>query len=466
MTSPKHRAAPTSSVRHAMSDNGRQTLMLERNFVVDSTWTRAGCDGRIVLAGSPLRMFRLTVAGASIASAIEAGDAVSNSSLVDRLLDAGAVHPVAGKSPTQRFTAADVTLVTPQLGGLIRRDRQITVDDGSTPPIAGATIRLDRNQGPAAARNAGRAHIDTALIAFVDADLELLDDEVAAYGGASWLDKLLPHFDDPKVGLVAPRVVGDEGTSLDLGAEPARIQAGSRVSYVPAAAFVVRVDAFDAVGGFDEGLRFGEDVDFVWRLDQANWTCRFEPSSRVWHEPRATLISRLKQQAGYGSAAAPLALRHPRLLAPFRSNGSTAAAWTLVGFGHPISAAVVAAAGTAAVVRKLSFVSTRTAVRLSLSTQVASARQLASTIRRVWWPIVAAGSLISRRARWVAVAAIATDLRATPNDVAYGWGVWRGMVRHRTWRPLIPAISSWSPEARNRQAPSREHAVPPARDVH
>jgi mycofactocin system glycosyltransferase len=420
-----------------------------REFQVDSTWTRTGSDRRIVLAGSPLRMFRLTAAGAAVADDVEAGDAVGSSSLIDRLLDAGAVHPVATPSPGQRFSAADVTLVTPQLGGSIRRDRQITVDDGSTPPIAGATIRLDRNQGPATARNVGRGQVNTALIAFVDADVEFLDDEIAAYGGASWLDALLPHFDDPAVGLVAPRVVGDDGTSLDLGAEPARVRAGSRVSYVPAAAFIVRAEAFDDVGGFDQGLRFGEDVDFVWRLDEAGWRCRFEPGSRVWHEPRPTLGARLTQQVEYGSAAAPLALRHPRSLAPFRSNGSTAAAWTLLAFGHPIGAVMIGAAGSAAVARKLPDVTTSTAVRLSASTQLASARQLGSTLRRAWWPIIAVAALVSKRARWIATAAVVADLRATPTDVAYGWGVWREMIRRRTWRPIIPAISSWSPQARS-----------------
>ncbi len=202
------------------------------------------------------------------------------SSLVNRLLDAGAMHP----APTIRgaYSIGDVTVVTPQLGGPAAAEGRLVVDDGSRPPITGATVRLDQNQGPAAARNAGRERVTTPLIAFVDADVDLLCD----VGIGSWLDALLPHFDDPLVGLVAPRVAGEAGSPLDLGPDPARIRSGTRVSYVPAAAIVVRVDAFDAVGGFDERLRFGEDVDFVWRLDQAGWRCRYEPASMVWHAPR------------------------------------------------------------------------------------------------------------------------------------------------------------------------------------
>ena len=47
------------------------------------------------MAGSPLRLFRLGPAGATVAERIERGDAVAPSVLIDRLLDAGAIHPVA-----------------------------------------------------------------------------------------------------------------------------------------------------------------------------------------------------------------------------------------------------------------------------------------------------------------------------------------------------------------------------------
>ena len=71
--------------------------------------------------------------------------------------------------------------------------------------------------------------------------------------------------------------------------EPARVAAGTRVSYVPAAALVVRTEALRAIGGFDETLRVGEDVDAVWRLIDAGYRCRYEPSVVVHHRPRSTL---------------------------------------------------------------------------------------------------------------------------------------------------------------------------------
>jgi mycofactocin system glycosyltransferase len=412
-------------------------------FRTDGTWNRTGISGRVVLAGSPLRVFRLTAAGTAVCAAVESGDEVAESSLVERLLDAGAIHP--RPTATERTgTRQDVTVITPQLGGTARADRDVTVDDGSNPRVDGATVRLDRNRGPGAARNVGRRHAATPLLAFVDADVSLPDPD--------WLDRLLPHFDDPRVGLVAPRVVGDPNASLDLGGEPARIIAGSRVSYVPGAAIVVRASAFDDIGGFDEHLRFGEDVDFVWRLDQAGWRCRYEPGVRVRHAPRAGWAARLAQQVGYGSAAAPLAQRHPRLLSPLRVNGWMAAAWTALGTGHPASACVMAMANAVSVTRSLPDVPTADVVRLTATSYVSSGRQVAATIRRVWWPLALAACAVSRRARWVAAASIAVDPRAAPTDMAYGWGVWREMIRRRTWEPAIPEISSWPPMRRHRSA--------------
>ena len=136
------------------------------------------------------------------------------------------------------------------------------------------------------------------LVAFVDTDVEL-----PAVGS----NRCSLHFADPRVALVAPRVTTTADPSpvawyersnspLDLGPEPARIRAGTRVSYVPAAAIVCRVDALHEIGGFDESLRVGEDVDLVWRLDEAGWRCRYEPAVEVGHDPRPSWAAWARQR--------------------------------------------------------------------------------------------------------------------------------------------------------------------------
>jgi mycofactocin glycosyltransferase len=401
--------------------------------------------GHVVIGGSPLRLFRLTSRGAAVMERIENGDDVDTSPLVDRLLDTGTVHPIPSCDGP---AAADVTIVMPVRDAAVLAPQDvIVVDDGSTPPLTGATIRIPRAAGPGAARNAGLAVVTTSLVAFVDADVSL---------PAGWLEPLLGHFEDERVGLVAPRVRSAPArgmlaryelrhSPLDLGDEPARVRAGTRVSYVPAAAIVCRTDAVRDVGGFDAALRFGEDVDLVWRLDEARWRCRYEPAAEVLHAPRATWRGWITQRMAYGSSAAPLARRHPGALAPVRANGWSAVCWLLAAAGHPLLGSATGVATAAALVRQLPDVPPREAFRLAALGNARAGRLFADAVRRAWWPIVAVAALRSRTARRVALAsavAACSPLRFA-DDLAYCAGVWRGMWRERTVAPIVPRFSSW-----------------------
>ena len=331
-------------------------------------------------------------------------------------------------------------------------------------------MRLEHNVGPGGARNAGAASVTTELIAFVDADVLTPDD---------WLSPLLGHFADPRVGLVAPRVVGAGGTSwlarfetwrspLDLGPAPARVRAGSRVSYVPAAALVVRSSVFRELGGFDTALRFGEDVDLVWRLDESGARCRYEPSAAVHHATRPSLTRWVRQRYEYGTSAAPLAGRHPGALAPVRISGWSALAWG-VGALMSIPAGVVIGVGTtAALVPKLRPMEhpVAEAARLGGLGNLFAGRILASGVTRAWWPLSLVAALVSRRARRVValcfvVPALADWAKDRPSidparalvlrvldDLAYGAGVWSGAWRHRTTAPLRPDLTNWPPRPR------------------
>ncbi len=418
-----------------------------RAFVVDATWERIDspsgptggvANGITLLAGSPLGVFTFAAAARPLLERLEAGRRIVPSAaeqkVIDRLLDCGAVHPVVDRHVGPH--RSDVTVVTPQLGGTVRDDHRVTVDDGSPEPIAGARLRLPTNRGPAAARNAGRTVVTTPFVAFVDRDVSTPND---------WIDRLLPHFDDPAVGLVAPRVRGEVGSSLDLGPDRARIRSGTRVSYVPAAAIIVRTDAFDHVGGFDERLRVGEDVDLVWRLDDAGWRCRYEPAVAVWHRPRPSERATLAQHAAYGTSAAPLAMRHPGAVAPMRSNPWSIGTAALAVAGQPAAAALVAGASAAALVPRLPQVPRRRAVSLALRGHVASIRQFADATWRVWWPVAIVAALASRRARrWLLLAALLRPRRVPLlRDMAYGWGVWRGALAHRTADPLLPRLRAF-----------------------
>ena len=417
--------------------------------------------GRVVVGGSPLKLFRLTDRGARIVERIEHGGEVDESPLVRSLLDAGAAHPVPAAA-ADAFTEADVTVVVPALG---RPEHlppgAILVDDGSEPPLEGADVRLDVNAGPGAARNAGLDRVETPLVAFVDADVRV---------DAGWLAGLLPDFDDVRGALGAPGVRSAAGSAgavlagyeadhspLDLGGSAARVRPGSRVSYVPAAAIVCRTDAVRSVGGFDGDLRFGEDVDLVWRLDAAGWWVRYEPDTIVEHEVRPTWVAWARQRVGYGSSAAPLSRRHDGALAPVRMSGWSLAAWTAGVALHPALGVVVAAGSSAALVRKLDDLPPAFAFGLAWRGTMHAGEQLGAAIRRVWWPLLAVAAIRSRCARRVLVLAALT--RRHPigivDDLAYSVGVWRGIVAERTAAPLVPEIGSWPDRGGGRRRAKR-----------
>ena len=62
-----------------------------------------------------------------------------------------------------------------------------------------------------------------------------------------------------------------------------------RVPWAIAAFLLMRREAWDAIGGFDEHQwMYAEDLDIGWRLHRAGWATRYEPSARVEHESSAS----------------------------------------------------------------------------------------------------------------------------------------------------------------------------------
>jgi len=439
-------------------------------YVLDSSYRRPA-DGTTVIAGSPLRLFRVSKRGRAALVALERGEPLppGGQALLDRLLDAGAVHP---RPRSTSLCPADLTVVIPARDQLPQfrpaACRTIVIDDASASPLVvdGAEmLRLDANRGPGGARNEGVALVDTPFVAFVDTDVDVAEADLVS---------LLGHFDDPKVALVAPRVTGATGKSrlaryeavrapLDLGPEPGRIAPGSRVGFVPAAAIVVRIDALRGVGGFDESLRYGEDVDLVWRLAAAGWRCRYEPAVVASHRTRSTLRGWVEQRMRYGTSAAPLSRRHPDALAPVRMSGWSAATWGAVAVGAPVAGAAIAMTTTLALVRKLRDLPPAECIRLAGLGHLYAGRLLLSTLLRAWWPVSVVAAVVSRRVRrLLAAAAVGAALadwrRERPDldpasyvalrrldDVAYGTGVWLGALHQRTAAPLLPSLSNWPP---------------------
>lgn len=467
--------------------------------------TRRIDGGAVLVGGSPLRLLRLTGAGARLVDGFAGGEPVggapASQRLARRLLDAGMADPVPG--PADGSAAADVTVVIPvrdrpdglatTLAHLGPVARVVVVDDASTGPEtagvverAGAdVVRHEVNRGPAAARNTGWRLAATDVVAFVDADCRPEE---------GWLAPLLAHLGDPAVAAVAPRTTSAPmpglpaalaryeavRPSLDRGPRASIVRPRSRVPFVPATMLVLRRAALEAVGGFDEDLRVGEDVDLVWRLDRAGWTVRYEPTVAVAHPNRASAAAWLRQRFDYGTSAAPLARRHGAAVAPLSTSPWTALSWGLVAAGAPGAGAAVAVSTTALLGRRLGALRRpwREAARLAGLGHLYGGLSVSDAVRRTWWPLALVVALALRRARpGVALAVlggpawewVATRPRMGPaayvalrvvDDIAYGAGVWAGCVVERSTAALRPDLVSWPghrppvEDSRPAQAPS------------
>lgn len=401
-----------------------------------------------LLGGSPLRMMRLTAAGAGFVREGRAPRSDGERQLARRLADAGLVHRTGGVGP---FTVADVTVVVP-----VHDDPRGLAATLAAVPDARVVDDVD-GRGPAWARNQGWRATTTPVVAFLDA---------GCVPEPGWLESLLPHFGDGDVAAVAPRVTSAAGpgvlaryetarSPLDRGPRAGPVRPGSWVPYVPTAALVVRRAALEAMGGFDEALRYGEDVDLVWRLADAGQRVRYEPTTTVTHPPRPDLARWLRQRYHYGTSAAPLAIRHRRAVAPLAVSRWTAAAWALAAAGSPAAGIAVAATSSAPLLRQLP---AGEVARVAGGGHLRAGARLAEGARRTWWPLTLAAALVSRRARRLAplaafplVADWVTDRRPLPlhryvalriaDDLAYGAGVWSGVVRHRSARALAPVLT-------------------------
>jgi mycofactocin glycosyltransferase len=451
---------------------------------------RIVAGGRVLIGGSPTRLIRLRPRAAAMTAGWLRGDPVADRradrGVARRLVSAGVLHP----RPTAGAPDMPVSAVVPvrdrpealsRLLGSLRALPCVVVDDCSTDGLeiekvardAGAEyVRLAHHSGAAAARNAGLSKVRSPLVAFVDSDVVVPE---------GWLDNLVGHFGDPKVAMVAPRIVVNDGpgvlqryeavrSPLDLGEREGRVAPATRVAYVPSAAVVLRRAAASS-RCFDERLATGEDVDLVWRLVAAGWDVRYVPSVRVVHSPEIRPIPWLVRRAAYGSSAGPLALRHGDAVAPARVTPAVAATWALVAAGHPLAAATVAATSTARLASRLTgIVDDPVAAALRLSVE-GTARSVAPTVAgltRVWGPLLVLALSLRRVGRARALAAgtlaigAARGLRSRPDgmgpltyaglrladDLSYGTGVWWGCWRARTLRPLVPAVIT----ARRRRA--------------
>jgi GT2 family glycosyltransferase len=192
---------------------------------------------------------------------------------------------------------------------------RVTVVDNASPDDSVATIagiagvdvvRAPRNGGFGYGCNLGVACGNAPFLLFLNPDAR-----IDAASLTALLDALRA---DPRAALVGPRILDDDGSlafSLrrfprlrstfakalflhrvwplaswtdELVRDPAAYERASSPEWVSGACMLVRRDAYEAVGGFDESLfLYCEDTDLCLRLWAAGRSVRYEPRALVRH---------------------------------------------------------------------------------------------------------------------------------------------------------------------------------------
>jgi len=164
----------------------------------------------------------------------------------------------------------------------------VIVDDGSgddTPRrlqelaaragIQVVPVVLERNRGPAVARNRGWRSSRAPLVAFTD------DDCVPQPG---WLAALVEGL--AGADLVQGRTVPDPDQEQRAGPFARTMHVTAEDGLYQTCNVAYRREVLERLGGFDEGFRhpYGEDVDLGWRAREAGHRTAFCPGAVVVHD--------------------------------------------------------------------------------------------------------------------------------------------------------------------------------------
>ena len=511
---PRARAAGDEPLRAAgdADDDGRgprrpmipaagRDVRLPDGFVVRlDPRVRRRPDGAL-LGGSPLRLLRLSAAGAGPAGRRPARRPGRHHRRARR---PAARRRARRPRPARPAPPDDVTVVIPV------KDRP-----GRARPAAGGAARGPGDRGPAGRRGGRRLRGPGArrrrrpraaarrspaarprratpgcgrrpppFVAFLDSDCvpapRLARAAAAAPGRPAAGGRRAADRRARRAGGAGSAPYEAAVSALDMGPHPAAVRPLSAVSYVPSAALLARRDGAgrrvrrgDARG---RGRRPGLAAD---RAPAGGCATSRPPRSRTSTRPRTAAW--LRRRAFYGTGAALLAARHGER---GRAAGARAGVRAGLGAGGRRRAAgrAAAAAGRARGHRRpagppagparRAAARWRSPRRSSLRGQAASGRALARSVTRHHWPLALAAAAVSRRARRGVLAVAAADAvaawwphrqRVGPvrfaaarrlEDLAYGAGLWWGAVRAREPARAAPGppaalTANHTPDGRN-----------------
>ncbi|HTV18106.1 MAG TPA: glycosyltransferase, partial [Polyangiaceae bacterium] len=191
--------------------------------------------------------------------------------------------------------------------------RIVVVDDHSTDETRDIAQRYpvqvmsSPRRGAGAARNAGWRATTGDCVWFVDSDCVVQPDALAK------LQRTSSELDASAVGgSYANQSVGHLTADLIHEEMVSRHRAmGRDVTFAITANLLCRRETLEALGGFDESLRLGQDLDFAYRVVQSKRRLGFDATSLVGHFHETDLWRYLHKQARQGFWRMHIYRRHP-----------------------------------------------------------------------------------------------------------------------------------------------------------
>ncbi|MCP9235081.1 bifunctional riboflavin kinase/FAD synthetase [Lewinella sp. JB7] len=167
-------------------------------------------------------------------------------------------------------------------------------------------IELPQNLGYAGGYNAALRMVDAEVFVLLNSDVRVTP---------GWLGRVLPHFDDPLVAAVQPKILaehapecfeyaGAAGGFIDFLGYPfcrgrlfahterdeGQYDGTTEIFWATGAAFFVRAGVFRELDGFEpEYFAHAEEIDLCWRMKRAGYRILAEPSAAVYHVGGGTL---------------------------------------------------------------------------------------------------------------------------------------------------------------------------------
>lgn len=186
----------------------------------------------------------------------------------------------------------------------------VVIDDGSTDGSSDCVLEYQvilikqSNKGPACARNRGVKCAKGELVIFLDSDCVVASD---------WIQKHVNvHVSGCDEGVRLGCVGGSmilpkkHNTIIELSDyysswyEPPLASAKQKYEYLPSTNLSILKNVFEMVGGFNENLRCGEDVEFGMRLLGRGYVIKCCPEIEVEHYSRTTLSSFMSHHYQWG----------------------------------------------------------------------------------------------------------------------------------------------------------------------